>query len=303
MVYEEIKFEELDPHENHEIYENHGSNEYEELELQEHDLQEHELQEYELQEYDADNLQECEIQHELQRELQENEEDSLQSELRELAADDLQYYDDEFQPETVEYVHIHETGEQEQTTNDDEWIPQESYEIITTKNHKEEELDDEFPELQFSEFQVNVVDYDEDKPTTTETGRPAHAEGLLTPRRPALQTRTGGAGLQKPVLQHWESRELLENPFERELRLAREFVRARELPALKPASPAPPAHDDAHAEASDSEMELDLDDLEGLQMESFIIVEYPCEEDLKESNFNFDETFTSKSAKYSVYYH
>lgn len=298
-MFEEIKFEELQPHELHD-------DELHPIELQVHELTEDEL--------DDDDLHVQELQpHEFQdHEKPEHElpvHELHEPESHELQESKLHDYDEspgdyELQvPEVVEYHHILEEEEYDAQEN---W-PQ-NFEIITTttKGHKDEEKEEleEYPEIQFSEFQVKVIDYDEDKPS--EIGKPALVEELLTPRRPKLQ-QPGGAGrtLQKPVLQHWESRELLENTVEREFRLAREFVRARELPAIvSPRAETGPAEENPSESGKDLDLEeLDLD-MEGLQMESFIVFEYPVLEDEREGNhFNFDETFTSKSAKYSIYYH
>ena len=261
--------------------------------------------------------------HEVELRVHEMKEDEVDED--ELLYDELQ--EDQLQEHELQEDELQEDELQEQELLEEEggeW-PQ-SYEVITktTKAAKEveEEEEEEEIEMQFEEFQVKVVDYGalagKGKPahvetTPTEKGKPAHVEEKSPkPTRPKLQQRGGGATSHKPVLQHWESRELLENTVEREFRLAREFVRERELPALSsvPKSPTPsdPPAEPPTEPPAESGIDLDADpdlEMEELKMESFIVFEYPegVEERGEESNFNFSETFTSKSNKYSVYYH
>jgi hypothetical protein len=336
IIFEEIKFPEFhDPDEVEIHVPRVEDDESGPRELQIHKLEPHELQEYELEEHEPHDreLQMTELHDEIpvheMRELQDDtlREDELQEgellaeELEEdsLQEDELCY--EEFSKDQLQ-VHHKSPVDYAELQDDDIWPEGEdvdwpqSYEIITTttKGHKRGEPE-EYPELQFSEFQISVVDHDEAK--SGEIVTPALVEDLLSPRRPQIEVPTKPS---KPILQHWESRELLENKLERELHLAREFVHARrELPELTPRTranskskpkpkPAPKLEPEPEPELKPVSLELEMDldadfDMEGLQMESFIVFEYPIDEEREDINFNFNETFTSKSNKYSIYYH
>jgi hypothetical protein len=264
LVYEEIKFEELDMHE---------------------------IQDDELEENDELHLQTLEYQ-----EIQAH--DEVQDE-----------EDEEWQAHSYKLTELGKRDEraveEEEVEGGEEYDVQEfEYHVIPPTSESQEENNKEEVEI----YEANKITNNKQEENKTEKKTPSNKQLL----RPHLQT-TKPMLRAKPVLQHWESRELLENSFEREFRQARENIRSRSLPAAPPPkleilhfeATSLDMHTDAHSDShSDSDADSDLElDLVELQMESFIVVEYPPEGEEHESNFNFAETYTSKSNKYSVFYH
>lgn len=232
---------------------------------------------------------------------------------------------------------VHEGDHEGEDEEDHEGEPEiHPHSFRFTFNEKEVREPVEIPEMQFEEFEYRVVPAeqvekpeererkkveDEEEEERKEKEKQVEKERRLT--RPQLLAPTTPRKQRRPNLQHWESRELLENPLEREFRLAQHYVRAVELPPLKNSNrgddeakkskiegPAVEVGEEGETEEVtdieevEEESEEDFEDIEfDLLMESFIVVEYPLVEEPREISFNFDEMYISKSNKYSAYYH